>query len=372
MEPILSEQQTLLRDSAVRLCKDRGGPKRARQLRNQGMELDREAWTGILQAGWLGAPVAEEQGGLGMGLLELSLAMEEAGRQLLKVPLLEAAATVWALANADAATTRDDALKQTLEGSRLLVPALPQSGWGSDEGAPPAARVESQQVVLDGVLRFVPFAATAELFLVAALDADGQALLCLVPRAAKGLSLATVPNVDGSTSSEMSFGAVTIGLDAVLARSDTARRVTAGMRDVLALGASAELLGLSQAALDMSLEHIRLRQQFGKPLGSFQALQHRAASCFVDIELNRSLVYRVVSAWDAAQCHPAMVSAAKARTSRAALEITRAALQMHGAVGYTDEHDIGLYYKRAVALAALYGNDVNHTTRFSKLTVESA
>jgi alkylation response protein AidB-like acyl-CoA dehydrogenase len=371
MEPVLNEQQALLRDSAVRLCKDLGGPKRARQLRDGGVDADREAWSAIVSAGWLATAVPEHAGGLGMGMFELSLAMEQAGRQLLMVPLVEAAAATWALSHAEPGAPRERALNEALEGKRLLVPALPQAGWGVEDGAALNARSEPH-LVLDGTLRFVPFAASAQAFLVAAQDGRKEWLLCRVPRDAKGLAVDSVPNVDGSTFSEITLNAVPVSADAVLARSGKARELVAGMRDLLALGVGAELLGVANAALDMTLEHIKFRQQFGKPLGSFQALQHRAASCFVDIELNRSLVYRVFSAWDAAQCHPAMVSAVKARTSRTALEVTRAALQMHGAIGYTDEHDIGLYYKRAMTLAALYGNELNHTTRFFKLTTESA
>ncbi|OGA75936.1 MAG: hypothetical protein A3G27_05410 [Betaproteobacteria bacterium RIFCSPLOWO2_12_FULL_66_14] len=370
MEPILSEQQSLLRDSAVRLCANLGGPKRARQLRNDAVETDREAWGEIVKAGWLATAVPEQAGGLGMGMFDLSLAMEEAGRQLLMVPLVEAAAAAWALAHADRQSSKR-ALNEALEGKRLLVPALAQAGWGLEDSAPPKARTGTS-VVLEGRLRFVPFAATADGFLVAARDGRKEPLLCVVPRDAKGLCVESVPNVDGSTSSEITLDGVSPGADAIVARSDKARELMAAMRDLLALGVSAELLGVSNAALDMTLQYIKLRQQFGKPLGSFQALQHRAASCFVDIELNRSLVYRVFSAWDAAQCHPAMVSATKARASRTALEVTRTALQMHGAIGYTDEHDIGLYYKRAITLAALYGNELNHTTRFFKLTAQGA
>ncbi len=136
------------------------------------------------------------------------------------------------------------------------------------------------------------------------------------------------------------------------------------------LGAAIELVGLAAAALDVTLDYIKLRQQFGKPIGSFQVLQHRAVNGFIDIELNRSLAYRVLAAYDAGEHHPAMVSAVKARASRGALEITRAALQMHGAIGYTEEHDIGLYYKRALALAARYGGELGQTSRFSALTLE--
>jgi alkylation response protein AidB-like acyl-CoA dehydrogenase len=343
----------MLRDSAIRLCRDLGGPKRARQLRTDGVHADRDAWREIARAGWLSTAVAESSGGMGMGQFDLSLVMEEAGRQLLMVPLVEAAASTWALAVAGVAKLGD-----VLEGKALIVPALPQPTWGvaHETGGRPGNGRDTGA----GQIRFVPFAPEADAFLVS--TPDGLALL------AKGdVSVKTVANVDGSSSSDIT--SKTRG--EVVAKGADAARLVAGMRELLALGTAAQLLGVSQAAFDMTLEYIKFRQQFAKPLGSFQALQHRAADCFVDVELNRSLVYRVFSAWDAGQCHPAMVSAAKARTSRSALAITRTALQLHGAIGYTDEHDIGLYYKRAVALAALYGNDVNHTTEFSRLTVDA-
>jgi alkylation response protein AidB-like acyl-CoA dehydrogenase len=119
----------------------------------------------------------------------------------------------------------------------------------------------------------------------------------------------------------------------------------------------------------MTLSYMKLREQFGKPIGSFQALQHRVVNCYVDAELNRSLLFSVLAAWDAGTCHPAMVAAAKARLGKGALNTVRAALQLHGAIGYTDEHDIGIYYKRAVALAAKYGNEITHVGRFSDLTL---
>ena len=155
----------------------------------------------------------------------------------------------------------------------------------------------------------------------------------------------------------------------LVATGAAAQRLTRQLQEMLMLGAGVELLGVAAAALDLTLDYIKLRQQFGRPIGSFQVLQHRAVNAFVDIELNRSLAYRVLSAFDAGEHDPAMVSAVKARTSRAALEIIRGALQMHGAIGYTEEHDIGLYYKRAIALAARYGNELQHTGRFSDLTL---
>ena len=361
MEPVLNEQQSLFRDSAVKLCRTAGGPKRARQLRNDAVEWDRDAWKEIAESGWLAAVVPEAAGGLGSGLFELSLAIEEAGKNLLAVPLTEAAAAAWAIGRSGAEAKW---FKSIMDGTRIVLPALPQEGWiGTAE----------QKLVLDssgrlkGTVGFVLCAPSAQEFLVLA-HAGAEPVLGIVPKEA--VRLVTVRNVDGSTSSELSFEGASMGT--VLARGKTASGLATKVEEFLVLGASAQLVGVASAALDMTLEYIKLRQQFGKPLGSFQALQHRCADRFVDIELNRSLVYRVASSWDAEQAHPAMASAAKARSGRCALETTRTALQFHGTIGYTDEHDIGLFYKRAIVLGALYGNESNHTSRFSRLTLAEA
>ena len=354
MELLLNEQQALLRDAAAKLGAAHGGAKRARSLRLSRVGMDHEAWRGVVEAGWLSALAPEEAGGLGLGAFDLALALEETSKTVMMTPLIEAASAIWAIAEAqgdlDLATG-------------LIVPAT----------SPPAQSYKGRQEVrlregmLDGVLSFVPFADHAEAFVVEAAT-DGVAALCLAPRSSKGLTIETIDNVDGSTSSTLTFDHVRIEEAQVLARGEKAAAIAAKMHDLLSLGASVELLGVAQAALDITLDYIKLRQQFGKPIGSFQALQHRAVNCYVDLELNRSLIYAVLSAWDADAAHPAMVSAVKARLSRCGLDTVRAALQLHGAIGYTDEHDIGVYYKRAVALAAKYGNEITHIGRFSALT----
>src|SRR5262249_47551933 len=167
----------------------------------------------------------------------------------------------------------------------------------------------------------------------------------------------------------LGFAGVDVPRERLIATGASARQLAGQLQDILTLGAAAELVGLAAAALDVTLDYVKLRQQFGRPIGSFQVLQHRAVDGFIDVELDRSLVYRVLAAWDAGERHPAMVAAAKARASRSALQVTRAALQMHGAIGYTDEHDIGLYYKRALTLAARYGGELAQAAAFSDLTL---
>src|SRR5262249_54933294 len=158
-------------------------------------------------------------------------------------------------------------------------------------------------------------------------DARGEPVLALVPRADVGIS--TERNVDGSTASTLDFADVHVASEQVMATGARARQLVSQLQQLLTLGAAVELVGLAAAALDVTPEHIKLRQQFGKPIGSFQVLQHRAVDGFIDIELDRSLIYRVLAAFDAGEHHPAMVAAAKARASRSALQVVRVALQMH-------------------------------------------
>ena len=247
------------------------------------------------------------------------------------------------------------------------MPATAAAAWRYGGGAS-GIQYDHKAGVLDGSIAFVAYGGSAEAFLVA-IDSGAPPVVAVVPRS--DAAVVTERNVDGSTASRLTFDRV----PCPRGTGDRHRRggKTAGrqLQEFLMLGAAVELVGLAAAALDVTLEYIKLRQQFGRPIGSFQVLQHRAVNAFIDIELNRSLVYRVLAAYDRGEHHPAMISAAKARASRSASEIVRGALQMHGAIGYTEEHDIGLYYKRAMVLSAQYGGELSHSGRFSDLTLEA-
>jgi len=363
---LLSEQQNLFAETAARLCLDHGGPKRLRALRAAGADMDDEAWRAARGAEWLATVVAEDHGGQGLGAFDLALALEQAGRQLLLLPLAEAAAAAATMSRATDTSRTAGAIADLLRGAGLIVPATEAASWRPGARAS-GIRYDSRAGVLDGSIAFVAYGDSADAFLVA-IDSGPQPVLAIVPRS--NVSVATDRNVDGSTSSRLAFTKVHVPAEHVIATGVEARKLTLYLQEFLMLGSAAELVGLAAAALEVTLDYVKLRQQFGKPIGSFQVLQHRAVDSFIDIELNRSLVYRVLAAYDAGEHHPAMVSAAKARASRAALQVTRAALQMHGAIGYTEEHDIGLYYKRAMTLAARYGGELGHTGAFSALTLE--
>ncbi len=363
MELLLNEQQTLLADTAVRLCRDAGGPKRARAVRDGKLETDAEAWQQAIRAGWPGILVSEQHGGSALGLFDAALAVEEAGKRLLMVPHVEAMAAAWIVSRASPGEAALGLLADHIEGRKLIVPATEAAHWRFGQGGSSGpVNFDERTSSLSGTIAFVPFASSADFFLVAS-----GAVVALVDAAAKGVTRHSHANVDGSTAGTVLLDHVAVGEGLILARGDAAARLSADLQDALTLLTGVELLGLATEAHAITMEYIKIRQQFGRPIGSFQALQHRAVNGFIDIELNRSLVYRVLAEFDHGQHHAAMVPAVKSRTSRVASEVVRAALQLHGAVGYTDSSDIGLYYKRAIALAARYGGELNHMAHFSQL-----
>ena len=345
MDEQLSDEQRQLRESAARLCGDLGGAKRARALRAAGEDMDRVAWQAMNEAGWLGILASESSGGLGLGMVELYIVLEQAGRHALMTPLLEATATAWLLS---AVPEPLPVIGAVLRGSRIVMPAIEGDGWTFYHRSSLLTRVPA-------------FGASATDFLVMA-----EGLLCLLPRPDHGVAITA--NVDGSHAARV----VSNNPATIIARSAEAMKLVEKLGDLLALGSAIELLGLCESAMALALEHVKTRRQFGQPLGSFQALQHRLADNFVDLELNRSLLHRICLAWDNGTAVPAMIAGAKARAVRVSTEIMRNALQLHGAIGYTDEHDIGILWKHALALSARYGNELTQAARFARLTADEA
>jgi len=369
MDELLTAEQAQLRDSAARLCRELGGAKRARELREAGRELDDRAWDAMRAAGWLATMVPEEKAGLGLGTVEFYVIAEQIGRHALTVPLTEAMATAWLLGRAPGG---EEALNALLAGTRLVLPAFAGDGWDFHaHGAAIVGHRRGNAITVEGTVRHVPFAEAATDLLVR-IDLDGEIVVGAMPRANDTCSVSSRRNVDGSTGSTVALAGALLEPARIVARGPAAQALAAKAADLLALGAAIELLGLSEAALAMTLEHIKTRRQFGRALGSFQALQHRVVDGFAALELDRALLYRICLEWDRGVAQPAILAAAKARAARSAAEVMRTALQLHGAMGYTDEHDIGVLFKRALVLAARYGNELAQSERFARLTAEEA
>ncbi len=371
MELLLSDEQKLLHDSAATLIERHAGAGRMRAQRDSPSAIDREAWAAVAEAGWLAILAPDEAGGLGLGLTELALIAEQAGKGLLDAPVAAAALAARTIAEGDSETLRADVVPEIVAGERIVVPALQETVMAPDaEPGAVAATKDGGGFRLTGTKRFVPCAAGADGFVINAAGADGT-VVCYVPSDA--VEIATTKTVDGGGWGDVSLAGATVPAENVIAGPNRAPAFAIDLIDSMLIALGAELLGVAGAALDMAVEYIKVREQFDRPIGSFQALQHRAVNDYIEVETTRSLVFQAAEVADAGRGTSAMASAVKAKASSAALIVAKSAIQMHGGIGFTDEHDIGLYLKRAMALSAQYGNETTHRARYARLAgIEAA
>ena len=335
-----AESLRMIRESAAAVAVP--DLKRIRALRFHSPGFDRATWAEMCAMGWPGLRVPEDRGGAGLGMSEFCALAEELGAALVPEPLIGAAMAAELLG-------ADDALSGLLDGGRLILPAWQEKANTLDAGA-----MRAKDGRVSGTKMFIPAAGGADAFLVVAGD---RALL--VERDAKGVALDLEATQDGGE-----YG--TLRLDDAPARATGAADLGAAL-DAAALATAAALLGAMERAFALTLDYLRTRQQFGKPIGSFQALQHRAADLKIQVELTRASVEAAAATLDAgatAAARRAVVSRAKARASDAAMLVTRQAIQLHGGIGYTDEADIGLFLRKAMVLSNLYGSAALHRRRF--------
>lgn len=354
MDLPLDEEQRLLRDSAAALFARAGAAP----------------WPEAAKAGLVGLLAGPASGGAGLGLHALALVMEQAGRAGAATPLAAAAAAARALAAGGNAPLAQALLPTVLDGSRLVIPAL-EERWG---GAPAsgAARLRvggGGRAVLCGARAGIAGLDAADGVLVDAADPAGPVLLHL-PCDGPGMRRRIRDGVDGEAVGAVTFDETPAPESAVVARGAAAELLARGIADALVVGASAELLGVMDRALEIAVAHAGVRRQFGRPIGAFQALQHRAVDDHVAVEVTRSLLFETARALDEGRARPAMVSALKTKASASALRVTKSAIQMHGAVGFTEAHKVGRCFKRAMALAARYGNAAAHRARYARLELE--
>jgi alkylation response protein AidB-like acyl-CoA dehydrogenase len=341
-----AERIRLIRDSAGAIV-PAGDLKRVRGLRYHEPGFDRAVWRQMCELGWLGLRVAEEAGGSGLGMREYCALAEECGAGLLPEPLIPCSLAARVLAGPE--------LDRLLAGDAIVIPA-----WQEQANS---LALDGGTVLRDGRVsghkRFVPMAAGADAFLV---SANGG--LALVKRDAPGVTLAIDRTQDGGH-----YGTLTLErAPAQPVAGDLAEPI-----EEATLATAAYLLGVTERAFAMTLSYLKTRQQFGKPIGSFQALAHRAADLKIEVALTRASVEAAAATLDTSAAAPvrqAAVSRAKARASDAAMRVARQAIQMHGGIGYTDEYDVGLYLRKAMVLANLFGSAALHRARYAQLAVE--
>ncbi len=345
------EAVRLIRDSARGLAPRPGAAggdlKRIRALRFTTAGFDRDVWREMCALGWPGLYLPEEHGGSGLGLREFCALAEELGAALAPEPLIPCAMA--------ASSLRGDHLAALLAGELVVVPAWQERANTLDQAGDTVWRDGR----VTGRKMFVPTAGGADAFLVT--TSQGPAL---VMRDAPGVTLNVEQTQDGGN-----FGVLSLAD----APGESPGAWDSEALDAATLATAAYLLGVMEAAFALTLDYLRTRKQFGRAIGSFQALQHRAADLKLRIALTRASVESAAAVFDGAGSVPerqGAVSRAKARASEAAMSVTREAIQLHGGIGYTDEYDVGLYLRKAMVLSNLYGSPALHRARFAACVTE--
>jgi alkylation response protein AidB-like acyl-CoA dehydrogenase len=378
MQLVLTEDQELLAKTAADFVGQNSPVARVRALRdaNDPDRFSRALWKQMAELGWVGIPFPESLGGAGMGLAELAVVLEELGRNLAPEPFLSTvllAGSVLQIAGSEAQQKRW--LAPAVRGDAFLALAQQERGSRFDlhrvatraEARGSAFRLTGEKIaVLDG--------GAADALVVVARTAGKEAdrggiSLFLVEKGAPGLRVESQSRVDSRGAALVHLDGCEVGAEARIGALGDGLPVLEAAVDRAVVGLSAEMLGSMSEAFARTLEYLKQRIQFGVPIGSFQALKHRAAELFIQIELCRSAVMAAARAVDAGSAEAArLASLAKARCSDAAILVANEAIQMHGGIGMTDEHEIGFYLKRARVAELTLGDGAWHRARWASLS----
>jgi alkylation response protein AidB-like acyl-CoA dehydrogenase len=373
---VLTEEQSMLRDAARTWTQEKSPVSAFRKMRDSGQPLgyDPAAFAEMAEMGWTGVIIPEAYGGSDFGYLSLGLILEETGRTLTASPIIAtalAAASAIILGGTDA--QKESWLPKIASGETVGTLAVDEGPHHRPLSVAVKAEKSGAGYVISGGKTFVLEGMAAGLFVVSARtgggagEAEGISLF-LVPADAKGVTRKGLKLADSRGAANVTFEHVEVGADALLGEEGKGWPLLEQVLDRARAGLAAEMLGSALAAFETTLDYLKTRVQFGQVIGSFQALQHRAAKMFTDLELARSCVEAALTAIDNGSPDvPELVSLAKAKAGDTLHLVSNEMVQMHGGIGMTDAHDAGLYLKRARATEATFGNQAFHRDRYARI-----
>ena len=376
MSLLLNEEQTLLKSSACEFFSDKAAVKTLRKLRDEqdATGFDRRLWREVAAMGWAGILIPETYGGVGFGYQGLGQILEEGGRTLTASPLISSVLVASPLILAAGSEQQKQTLLPALaSGETLVTLALDERPRHAPTHIMTTARRTSAGYVLNGRKIFVLDGHVADHLIVVARTAgspDGEAgLSCfLVEGNAVGVTRQRTIMVDGRNAANLVFEQVVLANDALLGPLDDAFPLLEPVLDGARIGLAAEMLGSGLEAFERTLNYLKLRTQFGVPIGSFQALKHRAALMHCEIELTTSTVLEALSALDERRTDLGpLASLAKAKACEMLELVTSEAVQMHGGIGMTDAEEIGFFLKRARVAQQIFGDASFHRDRYATL-----
>lgn len=378
MPMILNEEQNMLKDSAKDFCTNNAPIGQLRELRDNDNAdgYDRATWNSMVELGWAAIPWAEEHGGLAFGYKGLGVVTEETGRTLAASPLF---GSVWLggtlISQGGSDAQKAELLPLVATGELLLALALEEGHRHAPYNIATTAQAAGDGYTLNGKKTFVLDGHVANKLVVAARTSGEQAdrdgiTLFLVDRDADGVNVVRTKMADSRNAANIEFSGVSVAADAVIGSVGGGADVLDPSLDIARIGLSAEMLGSLQECFERTIDYLKERKQFGVAIGSFQALKHRAANMFCEIELSKSCVLEALTALDEgreASDVAKLASLTKAKVGETFNLVSREGIQMHGGIGMTDEFDIGFFIKRAAVTEQTFG-DVNfHRNRYGEL-----
>ncbi len=373
---VLSEEQTMLRDMAKQFFSEQVPVTNLRQLRDDGSEdgFDRDVWKQIVELGFAGILIPEEMGGTDFGPMGVGIVMQEAGRTLAASPLYSTAVLgAGMIMAAGSENQKNEHLPQIAAGELLLALAMDETNHHNPANIAMAAARDGDDFVLSGEKKFVIDGHIADKLIVAtrtsgeAGDPKGISAF-LIDANSPGVTITRTHMVDTRNAANISFDGVKVQSDALLGSADSAYPELENVLDMGRVCLSAEMLGGIETVFDTTLTYLKERKQFDAIIGTFQALQHRAAEMFCEVEICQSVVLDALSALEERRNDiPRAASLAKARLSDASRLITNEGVQMHGGIGMTDAVDVGLFLKRSRVQAQMLGDANFHRSRYADL-----
>ena len=364
----LDQEQQMLAKTVSDFAKNESPVERFRKLRDDDTGYDSSVWRKMGELGWLGVPFPESAGGFGGSFIECAIVLENLATTLVPEPYLASVVLGgMTLARAGNAAQHEAYLTPMIEGESTLALAYSEAQSRYDVSAiETAATPDNSGYRLSGEKVWVLNGHRADHLIVSA-KAPGGVSLFVVPREAEGVKVTVAKTIDGQKAAFIKLDNVAVADDARLGEEGSGAAVLDRTMDYAAAAAVAEGVGIATTMLYMTVDYLGTREQFGVKIGSFQALQHRAVDMYAEAELLRSISMASMVRADEEdpRTRRGDISAAKYQLGTGGLWVAQQSLQLHGGIGVTDEHDIGLYFKRMYALNALFGDQEHHVARFA-------
>lgn len=373
---LLNDEQKMLSRTAHEFVRDRAPAARLRAFRDSKdvVGFSQELWAEMAELGWLGLQIPERYEGLGLGFFDLCVVLEQAGRELMPEPFVSTLLLgTQALLLGGSSAQKKAFLPGIAAGEKIVSLAYEERYSNSHpERLESVARQIGDRFELNGEKVQVLDAHVADAIIVSAATGTSaestRATLFLIDPSQDGVSITRQYRIDGQNAAIVRLEGVQVDRGAVVGEVDAGGALIERILDRARVGLAAQMLGGSEQAFADTVEYLKEREQFGVPIGSFQALQHRAVSVYTELALTRSVVLAAARAIDESpEQVPKLASLAKANASETFIHAAKEAIQMHGGIGVTDEHDIGFYMKRAQATYMTFGKPSQHRRRWAEL-----